>query len=215
MAKMRLVFHAMVACSASTAMAAPLELRMLGVDGKGIAGTVVTLRSTDPARPAPRPVDALIDQVDRQFVPHVLVVPTGSKIGFPNTDSVRHQVYSFSPAKRFELPLYRGKPYPPEVFDRAGVVTLGCNIHDQMRAYVYVVDAQYFGRTDASGAWKVADVQPGTYTVQIWHPLSRDSRPLIDQQVSITAAEPLLVLRAAAPLRLRPESQIPANWDAY
>jgi plastocyanin len=196
-------------------MAAPLELRLLGVDGKGIAGTVVTLRSMDPARPAPRPVDAQIDQVDRQFVPHVLVVPAGSKIGFPNTDTVRHQVYSFSPAKRFELPLYRGKPHPPEVFDRTGVVTLGCNIHDQMRAYVYVVDAQYFGRTDAGGNWKVADVQPGTYTVQIWHPLSRDSRPLIDQQVSLSAAEPSLTLRAAAPLRLRPESQIPANWDAY
>ena len=215
MPKVRLVFHALAAVYASAGFTAPLELRVVGVDGKGIAGTVVTLRSGDPSRPAPRPVEAQMDQVDRQFTPHVLVVPVGSKVGFPNTDSVRHQVYSFSPAKRFELPLYRGKPPNPVEFDRAGVVTLGCNIHDQMRAYVYVVDAQYFGRTDATGAWKLPDVQPGSYTVQIWHPRSRDSSPMIEQQITVSAAEPRLTLRNATPLRLRPDSQVPANWDAY
>ena len=141
--------------------------------------------------------------------------PTGSRITFPNSDSVRHQVYSFSPAKRFSLPLYRGTPYPPVEFDHTGVVTLGCNIHDQMRAYVFVVEAQYYGRTDSSGLYKAPDVQPGTYTVQIWHPLARDTRPLIDQQIIVTAADTHLTLRIAAPLRLRPASQVPANWDAY
>ncbi len=213
---MRLLFHAASLLFASTALAAPLELRVVGVDGKGIAGTVVVLRSTDPARSIARPVEAQIDQVDRQFVPHVLIVPTGSKISFPNSDSVSHQVYSFSPTKRFDLPLYRGTQHPPvREFERAGVVTLGCNIHDNMRAYVFVVDAQYFGRTDANGAWKVPDVQPGTYTVQVWHPKSREARPVIEQQLRIPAAEPQLVLRLATELRLRAESQVPANWDAY
>jgi plastocyanin len=215
MPKLRLVFHVIASLVATSALAAPLELRVLRADGRAAAGTVLLLRSNDAARPLARPVDAVMDQVDRQFTPHVLVVPTGSKILFPNTDTVRHQVYSFSPAKRFQLPLYRGKPYPPEVFDRAGVVTLGCNIHDNMRAYVYVVDAQYYGRADASGAWKLADVLPGVYSVQVWHPLSRDTRPVIEQQITVTAAEPRLTLRIPTELRLRPESQIPTNWDAY
>lgn len=212
---MRLVFQALALLLASNAFAAPLALRLVGPDGAAIAGTVVLLRSTDAARPVAHPVDAQIDQVDRQFAPHVLVVPTGSRIVFPNSDSVRHQVYSFSPAKRFQLPLYRGTPYPPVEFAHKGVVTLGCNIHDQMRAYVFVVDAQYYGRTDSSGAFNAADVQPGAYTVQIWHPLARDTRPLIEQQITVAVTETHLTLRIAAPLRLRPESQVPANWDAY
>lgn len=212
---MRLVFHALALLFTAAATAAPLELRLVGVEGAGIAGTVVILRSNDPARPIAKPVDAQMDQMDRQFVPHVLVLPAGSRITFPNSDSVRHQVYSFSPAKRFSLPLYRGTPYPPVEFDHTGVVTLGCNIHDQMRAYVFVVEAQYYGRTDSSGLYKAPDVQPGTYTVQIWHPLARDTRPLIDQQIIVGAADTHLTLRIAAPLRLRPASQVPANWDAY
>jgi hypothetical protein len=134
---------------------------------------------------------------------------------FPNSDSVSHQVYSFSPARKFQLPLYRGKPYPPVLFDREGVVTLGCNIHDQMRAYVYVVEAQYFGRTDANGSWMVADVEPGEYRVEIWHPLSRVQRPVLEQIAIVNATGLKLTLRAAAPLKLRSESQQPSKWDAY
>jgi len=143
------------------------------------------------------------------------VVPVGSQIVFPNSDSVSHQVYSFSPAKKFQLPLYRGKPYPPVLFDREGVVTLGCNIHDQMRAYVYVVEAQYFGRTDSGGTWSASDVEPGEYRVAIWHPLSRVQRPVLEQVVSIPAGGMKLTLRAAMPLKLRSESQQPSNWDVY
>lgn len=214
MAKLRLVFLALAAFFASATLAAPLELHVVDVGGKVLSGTVVVLRNIDTARPVAKPVEARIDQMDRQFVPHVLVVPTGSKIIFPNNDSVRHQVYSFSPAKRFNLPLYRGTP-PPVEFEKPGVVSLGCNIHDSMRAYVYVVDAQYYGRTDANGSWKGADVQPGTYTVEIWHPLSRETRPIIEQKVTVPAADQRVVLRTAVPLRLRPQSQVPANWDAY
>jgi plastocyanin len=199
-----------------TAMAAPLHLAFVGVDGRGVGGTVVTLRSTDSSRPVARPVAAaVLDQIDRQFVPNVLVIPVGSQVVFPNSDSVSHQVYSFSAAKKFQLPLYRGKPYPPVLFDREGVITLGCNIHDQMRAYVYVVEAQYFGRADASGAWSAGDVEPGEYQVEIWHPMSRVQKPVLEQVVKVPANGLNLTLRAAVPLRLRSESQQPSNWDAY
>jgi hypothetical protein len=153
--------------------------------------------------------------MDRQFAPHVLVVPVGSPISFPNSDSVSHQVYSFSATKRFQLPLYRGKAYPPVLFDREGVVTLGCNIHDQMRAYVYVVEAQYFGRADRDGRWAAGDVEPGEYLLTIWHPQSRAQSPVLEQRVTVAAAGTQLLLRAAMPLKLRSESQVPANWDVY
>jgi plastocyanin len=211
---MRLAFHAVSALFASATFAAPLELQLLGVDGKGVGATVVVLRSTDPARPLARPVQATMNQVDREFIPHVLVVPRGSKVSFPNKDTVLHQVYSFSPAKKIATPLYRVTPEPIE-FDVAGVVTLGCNIHDNMSAYVFVVDAQYFGHTDASGTWKVPDVPPGTYNLKIWHPRSRNMKPVIDQKITVTATEPRVTVRLASRLRLRPELEVPGNWDAY
>jgi plastocyanin len=215
MPNLRLAFPVCCAFLAAPAFTAPLELRVLKVDGSNVAGAVIVLRSMDTSRPLARPIDVTMDQVDLQFVPHVLVVPTGSKVLFTNTDSVRHQVYSFSPVKRFELPLYSGKPRNPETFDRAGVVTVGCNIHDNMRAYVFVVDAQYFGRTDASGIWRSADIQPGTYSVQVWHPQARDLRPVIEDRITVNAAETKILLRIATRLKLRPATQIPGNWDAY
>lgn len=215
MPKMRLAFHVAAALCATAALGAPLELRVEDVGGKPVAGSVVMLRSTDPGRPLLKPVDATMDQVDRKFVPHVLMIPTGSKVSFPNNDTVRHQVHSFSPVKRFELPLYRGNAHRPQLFDRPGVVTVGCNIHDGMRAYIYVLDAHYFGRTDASGNWKLPDVQPGTYTVHVWNPRTRDTRPIIEQRLTITAAEPRAALRVVGPLKLRPDSNVPTNWDAY
>jgi plastocyanin len=195
--------------------AAPLELRYVSVDGKGVAGAVVALRSTNLALPLARPVTATMDQQDRQFVPHVLIVPLGSKVLFPNGDSVSHQIYSFSLVKKFQLPLYRGTAHPPVAFERAGVVTLGCNIHDQMRAYVFVVAAQYFGHTDSAGTLAVPNVAPGDYTIRIWHPRARAMEALVEQDVRVGTEGTKLTLRAAQPLRLRPESQVPSNWDAY
>jgi plastocyanin len=216
-------FHIRVACALAVllfapfqAMAARLELRLVGVNGAGIAGAVISLRSTNSSRPPASAIKGVMDQMNREFVPHVLIVPVGSRVTFPNSDTVSHQIYSFSPAKKFQFPLYRGSPNPPVDFDRVGVVTIGCNIHDQMRAYVFVVDGQYYGRTDGNGAWS-ADAEPGEYAVQVWHPLAREMRPIIEQNIRVTdapAASPL-TLRVAAPLKLRAESTVPANWDAY
>jgi plastocyanin len=212
---MRPVYTTLLVFVMPAALTAPLQVSFVGVDGKAIGGTVVMLRSTDQSRPVAKSVPSVLDQVDRQFVPNVLVVPVGSPVVFPNSDTVSHQVYSFSPAKKFQLPLYRGKPYPPVIFDRPGVATLGCNIHDQMRAYVYVVEAQYYGRMDARGLWSAADVVPGEYRIEIWHPLSRVQRPVFEQVVNVPANGSHLTLRAALPLKLRAENQQPSNWDVY
>jgi plastocyanin len=113
---------------------------------------------------------AVMDQRNRQFVPHVLPVQRGTAVRFPNSDDVRHQVYSFSPAKTFQLPLYIGTPANPIVFDKAGVVTLGCNIHDRMTAYIVVVDTPYFAAANAEGQLTLANLGSGKYTVHVWHP---------------------------------------------
>ena len=86
----------------------------------------------------------VIDQIDKEFIAHVTPIQIGTAIDFPNHDQIRHHVYSFSPAKNFEIPLYKGSPAIPIVFEKAGMVSLGCNIHDWMSAYIYVIDTPFF-----------------------------------------------------------------------
>ena len=117
---------------------------------------------------------AVMDQKNRMFIPHVLPVQTGTSVRFPNSDDIRHHVYSFSPAKQFQLPLYKGTPQNPIVFDKAGVVTLGCNIHDLMSAFIVIVDTPYFERTGGDGHAALRDVEPGKYVVHVWYPDMRD-----------------------------------------
>lgn len=122
---------------------------------------------------APR-ARAIMDQRHRQFVPHILVVQTGTLVDFPNNDSVSHHVYSFSPARPFELALYKGDPHPPIEFDKAGPVVLGCNIHDNMIGYIYVVDTPYFAKTGGDGRADLGALPPGRYYVRVWTPRLRE-----------------------------------------
>lgn len=120
-------------------------------------------------RPVPPPRRAAVmEQKNRAFIPHVLAVQTGTAVRFPNLDDVQHHVYSFSPAKTFQLPLYKGSPPNPVLFDKVGIVTLGCNIHDQMSAFIVVVDTPYFEKTAANGRASLRDLEPGRYTVRVW-----------------------------------------------
>src|SRR5690242_5635963 len=132
---------------------ATLLIHVATADGHALPGAIVTARPLEGAARKAAPINAVMDQVNRAFAPDLLVVPVGSTVEFPNSDSVSHQIYSFSPAKRFQLPLYHGKPYPPTHFDQPGVVTLGCNIHDEMLAYLLVTDAPWYGRTNEAGSW--------------------------------------------------------------
>jgi hypothetical protein len=127
-----------------------------------------------------------MEQRDKQFYPFLLVVQTGTAVQFPNFDTVRHHVYSFSPIKRFDLKLYSGTPAEPVMFDRPGVATLGCNIHDRMSAHIVVVDTPLFGKTDANGQFKL-DLPPGDHVLKLWH--SRMAAPVLQSQpLTVTSA---------------------------
>jgi plastocyanin len=172
------------------------ELRILVNDrhGKGVADAVVVATPLDSksALRAKPPQDA-VDQVDKQFVPYVKPVFVGSKVRFPNSDHIRHQVYSFSTAKKFELPLYGGTDAPPVVFDKPGVVVLGCNIHDWMVGYIYVSETPFFAKTAAAGTAAIDDLPPGEYTVRLWHPRMEPGEETTTRRVTVNGDGPASV----------------------
>jgi plastocyanin len=148
------------------------------------AVVVAVPRSGAPPLPA-RPAREAVDQVDKEFVPSVKAVVVGSPVFFPNKDNIRHHVYSFSPAKTFELPLYIGTPAKPVVFDRPGVVTMSCNIHDWMIGYVYVAETPYFGTTGREGRVRLENLPPGAYAVRVWHPRLETSEEATARSVTL------------------------------
>lgn len=156
--------------------AATINVQVTDARGRAVSDAVVYAEPEGRQLPLARKT-AVMDQRNRQFVPRVLAVQTGTAVHFPNSDDVRHHVYSFSPAKTFQLPLYKGTPASPEVFDRAGVATLGCNIHDQMSAFIVIVDTPYFAKT-VNGAATLSDVDAGRYTVRVWYAdMRREPQP--------------------------------------
>jgi plastocyanin len=151
--------------------AASLEVRVTAPDGSNVSEAVVY---AIPATPVPVGHKvAQMDQKNRAFVPHVLPIQTGTWVEFPNSDNIRHQVYSTSPVKKFQLPLYTGKPAYPVQFTKAGVVDIGCNIHEQMSAQIVVVDTPYFAKTEAGSA-TLTNLPAGPYTVRVWYPGMKD-----------------------------------------
>src|SRR6201996_3211208 len=171
MAKQLLAVLLLLFAFIGAARAAELLISVKDHKGKGVADAVVLAVPLDPrnALHAHPPADA-VDQVDKQFVPYVKVIFAGSTVRFPNSDNIRHQVYSFSPAKKFELPLYAGTNAPPVTFDKPGVVVLGCNIHDWMIGYIYVAETPFYVKTGATGSETLHDMPPGENTVRLWHP---------------------------------------------
>jgi len=196
----------------AAADAATLVISVHTPDGRPLQGAVVTALPLDGSAHKPAPIKAVMDQVNRAFQPDLLVIPVGSTVTFPNSDTVSHQIYSFSPAKRFQLPLYRGTPYPPVHFDQAGVVTLGCNIHDEMVGYLLVTDAPYFGRTDAAGAWTL-EVPRGRYRISIWHPRMRDTDTDLERELTVGEGDHAeLTLRLLKSLEPAPLAR-QHSWD--
>ena len=170
---MRPVAPVLIALLLSSPLAAA-TIEALVQDGRGGAVHDAVVYAIPEGRPLPLPRrGAVMEQKNRAFIPHVLAVQTGTTVRFPNLDDVQHHVYSFSPAKPFQLPLYKGNPPNPVVFEKAGVVTLGCNIHDQMSAYIVVVDTPHFEKTGANGRAALHDLEPGRYTVKVWAPEMR------------------------------------------
>ena len=185
---------------------------VVGPDGKPVPDVVVyaTYESNAPRRP---PGPAIMDQQDTRFVPHILPVQVGTAVEFPNSDVVAHHVYSFSKPNDFALPLYKGNPHQPVRFDHDGIVTLGCNIHDHMLAYIVVVDTDVFGMTGTDGRSILdLDDSAANITVHIWSPRLRDA------ELSQAAPDGAAVIRFELARKLRPAHNPEAEgvqWSEY
>lgn len=189
---LRAGFCAAASCTAAlllaaAAGAATVDIQALGHDGKPLPDTVVFLESRE-AKAAAKPlVGVEVAQDKRRFVHKVSIVTVGSEVRFPNLDTVRHHVYSFSPVKTFELKLYNGTPSSPVLFDKPGIAVLGCNIHDAMVAWVVVVETPHYAQTDATGRLRLNDVPPGSYRLRSWHPGLPPGAPAGDEALVVSA----------------------------
>jgi plastocyanin len=136
---------------------------------------------------------AIMDQVDTQFSPHILVVHKDTQVRFPNSDSVKHLVLSFSQAKTFELQLYKELQADPLLFSKLGPVELGCNIHDWMLGYIFVVDTPYFAKTNIKGN-VTFEVPDGEYQLDVWHPRIQDNISLLSRQLMVPGESKIKVI---------------------
>lgn len=157
------------------ALSAQLQLSVVDDKGNPLKDAVAALVPAQKMDYTAAPT-AIMDQRLNMFVPGVLAIRVNTQVRFPNSDDVRHHVYSFSPAKKFELRLYHGMTAEPVLFDKPGTVVLGCNIHDSMVAYIYVVETEYFAVADALGKINL-DAPAGKYQLQIYHPQMSDNFP--------------------------------------
>ncbi len=158
----------------SVAFAGEIAGRVTGENGEGIAQAVVFVQELPPGATLPSTLQsAVIDQIHKEFIPPLLPISVGTEVRFPNHDQIHHHVYSFSRTKNFELPLYKGEDAPPVLFDKAGVVKIGCNIHDWMSAIILVLPTPYYAVTDETGRFTLQNLPPGIYSLACWHELSQ------------------------------------------
>jgi plastocyanin len=166
--------------------AATITGRVVGTNGQGIAQAVVFIQALPAGVQRPTQTQqAMMDQVHKTFVPAVLPVMVGSEVHFPNHDQIHHHVYSFSRTKSFELPLYKGEEAPPVLFDKAGVVKIGCNIHDWMAAVILVVPTPFYAVTNEAGEFTVSGLPLGTVSLAAWHELSQTKVEETTQQIHV------------------------------
>ena len=187
-ARMRLVLFLIFFCC--PVFAAPVTVNVTDNKGNPVFRAVVYFEAEiliDTPVPQKMPV---MDQVDRQFVPHILVVQEGQQVNFPNSDSIKHHVYSFSTAKQFELKLYSGSKAQPINFPDAGEVELGCNVHDWMLGYILVVNTPYFAKTDMQGNISI-DLPPGSYKAKLWHPRIQDDPNSLVKPIAVDSGTSL------------------------
>lgn len=186
-----------------------IEITVVDKQNKGLSNVVVYLTSENLAPQEPVGKMGIMDQVNTQFLPHILAVQRNTQVSFPNSDSIQHHVYSFSPAKVFELELYKGLRANPLLFEKVGVVELGCNVHDWMLGYIYVVDTPYFKQTDTAG--KAMIVLPnGEYSLKAWHPRIQDSPESFEINLSVQGDEQITV---EIPSSLLPDVKAYENSD--
>lgn len=164
----------------------------LKLDGQPLAGipAVITLEPADGKYHHRTPRHATMEQRNREFAPHILTVPTGSTVTFPNFDTVYHNVFSRSEVAAFDLGIYRSGQSRDYTFDKDGIVQLGCNLHKNMNAYVVVVSQPHYVVTDDKGHFTFRSLEPGKYKARIW---SERSDP-VTHDVVVAAGENTLAL---------------------
>lgn len=186
----RIVGFCVLTSVASYSYGSEVDVFVVDQDGRPVSDVAVYATKPGAANELPTPTaSAIMDQIDRQFAPHVLVVQTGTFVEFPNSDTVAHHVYSFSHPNKFILPMYKGQQHPPVRFEHSGVVSLGCNIHDHMLGYILVVDSTEFTKTDENGKASLSLEHPEDYEISIWSPRIRDGKELLSKTV-VTSGEP-------------------------
>lgn len=170
------------------ANAATVDVTVRGPDGAPVRDAVVLIDSAKP-HSAPIAFDWPYEMAQRNisFQPHVLIVPVGAMVTFPNRDTVRHHVYSASRIAKFDFKLYGRTEIPTRTFDRAGAVALGCNIHDAMSGFIYVAATPYVAKTDAAGHVVINGVPAGGATLRVWHPMQRAPNNEVSQAITVPA----------------------------
>ncbi|THD58574.1 methylamine utilization protein [Phenylobacterium sp.] len=187
---------------AGQAAAADLTVTVKGEDGSPLVDAVVlvhTAGGAGAAGPIHYSWPNVMTQQNISFNPYVLIVPVGSTVAFPNKDKVRHHVYSFSAAKKFELKLYGQQEERTVTFDKAGIVPLGCNIHDSMIGYIYVADTPFAAKTNAAGEAVIHGLPGVAGTLSVWHP-DMKAKAAVDKPLAATATD------MAVSLELKPVS---------
>lgn len=210
---MKQVSCIVVCCLAlSPVFAATLQVKVRDNSNQAILDAVVYVEPEVAAPPAKAQAGIEIEQNGLKFSPLVTVIQVGSMVAFPNNDTVRHHIYSFSEPKKFEQKLYFGDTAQPVVFEKPGTVVLGCNIHDRMLAYIQIVNTPYFGKTDANGNVTLERVPNGKYKLKVWHYNSNNSGGLKEQALQLTSekqqAEVKLSMKTAVP-------DSPSSPDSY
>ena len=177
--------------------AAAVTVTVTDATGQPLSRAVVSLEPLGDKLPFKPTPSAEVAQSKRQFSPQVTVVTVGTPVVFPNFDTVRHHVYSFSPIKTFELKLYAGVPNVPVLFDKPGIAVIGCNIHDQMAAWIAVVDTPFYAVTGADGNAKISVTTAGSYRVKVWHPGLPGTSDGVSQPLTVGAANVEKAVRLA------------------
>ena len=188
---------------AAQCRAAQISAQITDPSGQPVIDAVVYANPVSGIFPIKSKKDASVEQVNKEFVPLVSVVQTGTLVNFPNRDKVRHHVYSFSLAKTFEIKLYTGIPGKPILFDKAGEVVLGCNIHDTMIAYLLVVDTPIFAKSDKRGAATLDNLSAGEYEIHVWYPGTPATSAPAPRKVKLSANE---VATLTFAFNLKPQS---------
>lgn len=214
---LKLVLLFSVIGMANVVLASDLTIKVTTASHQNMPNAVVYLMTEDSVQHESTVVEpmALMDQINKQFAPHILAVQKGTQVRFPNSDSIKHHVYSFSRALTFELQLYKGLEAEPLLFNHSGIIELGCNVHDWMLGYIIVVDTPYFGKTNAKGEMRF-DVPDGQYKVKIWHPRIDENLTDLEKSISLTSQSTELIQLTKKLLPdLNQYETLPSDFEQY